>query len=172
MIKNNKKNDDLKFMNDVITKYNDYYLKYIKFLSNYRFELKEDHIINNGVNNINYIYNKKQYSTKFIFIGYVLTNKLFWIDNFNKKLLLLIKLQHKYLLNKYNFSKEFIDIFFEEEIQYIDRMIYLRFIFYLINILQKKYKVIDIKDKATNISIIGLVEIKYNDNFNIKKEFI
>ena len=43
--------------------------------------------------------------------------------------------------------------------------------FYLINMLQKKYKVIDIKDRTTNISIIGLIEIHYDDNFNMKKEF-
>ena len=171
MIENIKKNNELKFMNDVITRYNKYYLKYIKFLSKYRFELKEDHIINNGVNDINYIYNKKQYKTKFIFIGYVLSDKLFWIDNFNKKILLLIKLNHRYLFDKYNFSKDFIETFFEEEIQYIDHIIYLRFMFYLINMLQKKYKVIDIKDRTTNISIIGLVEIHYDDNFNMKKEF-
>ena len=48
---------------------------------------------------------------------------------------------------------------------------YLRFILYLINMLQKKYKVVDIKDKTTNISIIGLVELPFNDKFNMKKEF-
>ena len=36
-----KKNNELKFMNDVFARYNKYYLKYIKFLSKYRFELKE-----------------------------------------------------------------------------------------------------------------------------------
>ena len=71
------KNNDSKFVNDVINKYNKSYFHYIKHLSNYRFELKEDHIINNDVKNINYIYNNKKNSTNFIFIGYVLSNKLF-----------------------------------------------------------------------------------------------
>ena len=53
------KNNDSKFVNDVINKYNKSYFHYIKHLSNYRFELKEDHIINNDVKNINYIYNNK-----------------------------------------------------------------------------------------------------------------
>ena len=163
------KNNDLTFINDVIKKYNKSYLNYIKYLSKYRFELKEDHIINNGVKNINYICNNKKNSTKFIFIGYVLSNKLFWIDNFKKKLLVLIKHYHSFLLDNYEFSENFIQTFFEDEIQYIDHIIYLRFMFYLINMLQKKYKVIDIKDKLTNISVIGLIEIEYNDNFNMKK---
>ena len=51
------------------------------------------------------------------------------------------------------------------------KVYYLKNMFYLINMLQKKYKVIDIKDKLTNISIIGLIEIEYNDNFNLKNEF-
>ena len=124
------KNNDSKFVNDVINKYNKSYFHYIKHLSNYRFELKEDHIINNDVKNINYIYNNKKNSTNFIFIGYVLSNKLFWINNFNKKLLILIKNYHSFLLNNYEFSENFIQTFFINDIQFIDHIIYLRFMFY------------------------------------------
>jgi len=162
---------DTKFFFYVIELYTDKYFKTMKFLNTISFNINYE-IFVNDVTKIKYKHNQRFGTTDFILIGSKISNSLYWYNDFNKILYNKIKNEHPVIFRKFKLSNTFIDNLFNCQQIRIKKKEIIFFYLCLINMFYKGYKVIDFTDNDTKITILGLVKIKYYDNFNIYKDFL
>jgi hypothetical protein len=167
----NKLNGDTYFINSILKCYHNYYVNYFHFIKQIQFQINMNSLIESNYQQINYIYQGKTKQIDFLYIGHVLSKKLYWINKFNK-IFHNLYIKNNNIFDKYNLSKEFHEDFFENNYVELHHPTLIYFIIYLINMMDKKLKIIDVKDPITKISIIGIIKINYYDDFDLNKHFL
>jgi hypothetical protein len=170
-ILDNKIENDTYFINSILKCYHIYYVNYFRFIRQIHFQIDVNSLIENKYQKINCIYHGKRNQINFLYIGHVLSNKLYWVNNFHKFFYENYFKKNK-IFDKFNLSDKFLKDFFYEDYIDLNHELILRFIFYLINMMNKYFKIIDVKDPITKISVIGIIQINYFDDFDLYKHFL